>query len=283
MPKLGECFKPVPFLRWAGGKSKLVGKLSELSPPSGSYRRYIEPFLGSGALFFRLLPSEAILADANKHLINCFRQVKASPSEVWDYLQVHMKNHSKEYYLSIRRDALERGNPVERAAAFIYLNKAAFNGIFRVNRSGQFNVPYGPSQSGPAIPSKERLIAASAALSQATLLAASFELTCDRASSGDFVYLDPPYPPIDQTSYFTHYTANRFSMDDQIQVSKSFRELDRRGCLVMLSNSDQPRIRSLYKGFYINELKVTRWLGSNGKRYQVDEIVITNFDPNITR
>ena len=167
----------------------------------------------------------------------------------------------------------------ERAARFIYLNKAAFNGIYRVNTNGYFNVPYGPSFNGPAIPSKEALILAGRCLLKAKIWTGDFEEVLANASSGDFVYLDPPYPPLSNTAYFTHYSPERFSWNDQKRVAGVFAELSKRGCLVMLSNSDQERVTSLYRRFYISRLNVVRWLGSNGDRFRVREILVTNYNP----
>jgi DNA adenine methylase len=271
--------KATPFLRWAGGKSKILSLLAPLAPPKSEYTRYVEPFLGSGALFFHFRPEHALLADANPHLINCYRQVAKRPLDVWLLLKTHRRHHSRDYYLSVRELGLQEGSPIERAARFIYLNKSAFNGIYRVSMAGKFNVPFGPSPSGLAIPSKQRLLAASAALRRAILHAASFEITCELARKGDFVYLDPPYPPLGSSANFTHYTSDRFGPRDQERVATAFKSLDRKGCLVMLSNSDQRQIRALYRGYRITSLEVTRWLGSNGKRFQVDEIVVTNYRP----
>ncbi len=274
--------RPIPFLRWAGGKSKIVNQLAQLAPAEGEYTQYIEPFLGSGALFFYLRPKSAILADVNTHLINCYKQVARRPRDVWRFIQDHLRKHSREYYYSVRELGLSEGSPLERAARFIYLNKSAFNGIYRVNRSGKFNVPFGPSLSGPAIPSEARLIAVSHALATAHLSTASFEQTCRQATYGDFVYLDPPYPPLAKSANFTHYTPDRFGIQDQQSVANTFKTLDNKGCRVMLSNSDQEHIRALYRGFRITNLEVTRWLGSNGKRFRVNEIVVTNYDPSPT-
>jgi DNA adenine methylase len=265
-----------PFLRWAGGKSKIVSKLIQYVPRRELYKRYVEPFLGGGALFFAVRPSEAILADINDELINCYEQVALCPSRVWDLLQRHKARHSHRYYYNIRK--LKYGSEIERAARFIYVNKTAFNGIYRVNRQGEFNVPYGPSESGPALPGKEDLLAAAEALSNAVFIRGDFEQTCSLAKSSDFVYLDPPYPPASKSANFTHYTADRFALKDQQRVAKIFKVLDSKGCLVMLSNSDVKFIRELYSGFNHHRLEVTRWLGSNGDRFKVQELVITNYE-----
>ena len=272
-----------PFLRWAGGKSKIVRSLVNFMPTSNSYDRYFEPFVGAGALFFYIGPSKAVLSDLNTDLINCYRQVATHPTEVWNLLQVHREFDSKKYYSHIRSQDLDKLKSIEQAARFIYLNKAAFNGIYRVNQQGKFNVPYGPSFKGPALPKKILLEAASDLLESANILAADYREVCKSAKRDDFVYLDPPYPPTNGTSYFTHYTAKRFNWDDQREVSKVFRNLDRKGCLVMMSNSDREEIRSMFQGYYMQQLNVTRWLGSNGDRFKVHEIVVTNYNPSEVR
>lgn len=266
-----------PFLRWAGGKSRLVTKLLHYVPSSDMYGKYIEPFLGSGALFFKLKPDSALLADMNSHLINCYRQIARKPKEVWEKLQEHKNKDSKEYYNSIRDTGLDSGTVVDRAAFFLYLNKTAFNGIFRVNKSGKFNVPYGTVRSSSSWISLEELRGVSKYLQVAEFYVGSFEDACKQANKGDFVYLDPPYPPLTKSAYFTQYTAGGFSLEDQKRVAETFKWLDKKGCLVMMSNSDQKSIRDLYDGFYMDTLKVTRLIGSNGDRFKVDELVVTNY------
>jgi DNA adenine methylase len=275
-----ENVKAAPFLRWAGGKSKIVGSLKACLPPPASYNRYIEPFLGGGSLFFAVSPKEAILGDLNEDLINCYVQVSMHPYAVWSRLQAHLRSHSRQYYLQLR-SRLRNGDALERAARFIYINKSAFNGIYRVNRRGEFNVPYGPTLGGPALPTKVALANASKALRHATLLVASFEETCNLARPGDLVYLDPPYLPAGKSAFFTHYTADRFGERDHKHVAGVFRELDKRGCLLMMSNCDQRIIRALYQGYRVRKLDVTRWLGSDGNRFKARELVITNFRPPI--
>jgi DNA adenine methylase len=269
---------PAPILRWAGGKTRIVHFLRPLVPALDSGCTYVEPFLGGGALFFALKPKSAILGDSNSELINCYRQVANHPGEIVRLLSMHRRNHSKKYYYSLRQ--LTTGNAVERAARFLYINKTAFNGIYRVNKRGIFNVPFGPSQSGPAIPSRDRLYSSSKILRQATFVVADFQHTASQAKEGDFVYLDPPYPPLRDSANFTHYTADRFGHEDQVRVAETFKQLHSRGCRVMLSNSDVKAIRALYRGFHFTTLEVTRWLGSNGDRFKVNEVVITNYNPS---
>lgn len=277
---MDHCYSSIkPFLRWAGGKSKIVGLLAQYLPPIGSYDRYFEPFLGAGALFFFLGPNKAVLSDLNRDLINCYKQVAKNPTRIGGFLKTHRELNNKDYYYLVRSQNPKTLTPLEQAARFIYLNKAAFNGIYRVNRRGKFNVPYGPSVKGPALPDGERLRDASSLLKNAELLVGDYREICSMAKRGDFIYLDPPYPPTNGTACFTHYTPNRFGWRDQEEVSKVFRKLDKKGCLVMMSNSDRKRIRLMFNGFYTKRLRVTRWLGSNGNRFKVHELVVTNYNP----
>jgi DNA adenine methylase len=272
-----------PFLRWAGGKSRIVKVLVSFMPQSNFFNRYFEPFFGSGALFFCVCPNQAILSDLNRDLINCYKEVAHRPVEVWCLLQVYKECDSKEYYYHVRSQEPRRLDPVERAARFIYLNKAAFNGIYRVNQQGKFNVPYGPSFKGPALPEKSLLEAAGKLLKRAKLLAADYREVCESAKQGDFVYLDPPYPPTNGTAYFTHYTPFRFNWSDQQEVSRVFQELDKKGCFVMMSNSDRKEIRLMFQGYNMRRLNIIRWLGSNGNRFRVRELVVTNYNPSKLR
>lgn len=268
-----------PFLRWAGGKQKLACALAELAPEGNSYRRYFEPFFGGGSVFFKLQPSESFVGDINDDLCNCYEQVKTNVEAVIGKLRHYAKRDSREFYIRIRARSSEAMCKAGRAARFIYCNKAAFNGLYRVNSKGRFNVPYGPSQNGPAIPHADHLKSAASQLSRAVIQAGDFEQLLSEAKQGDFVYLDPPYPPKSSTAFFNHYAPGRFTWKDQERVASVYRELTSRGCMVMLSNAGLKRIIELYKGFRRHRLNVTRWLGSNGDRYKVHEIVVVNYDP----
>lgn len=267
-----------PFLRWAGGKSKIVPHLLRFMPPLPMHAIYHEPFVGAGSLFFRLCPQKAVLADANERLIACYEQVKADPGGLARRVILHAQKTCERYYYRLRDEYNEGGEPLEQAARFLYLNKTCFNGIFRVNTKGKFNVPYGWKEP-PAIPSEAVLVAASKALKGARLLVADFTSVVRRACSGDFVYLDPPYPPLNGTAYFTHYTKDRFGPDDQIKVASVARELSSTGCRVLVSNADTPLIRELYGGFNIEVLSVCRYLTCK-KKHNVSELVITNYPIN---
>ena len=270
--------KPIiPFIRWAGGKQKLINQLLPYLPLDIPTRKYWEPFVGSGSLFFSLHPKEAVLSDANEHLINCYKQVRENHLLVYKYLRQHANNTGKEYYYKIRSLYNRTGNSIAQAARFIYLNKTCFNGIFRVNLKGEFNVPYGWKEP-PALPSLKLLRSASKALKNATIYSDSFETNIDQITTSDFIYLDPPYPPLNGTSNFTHYTADRFGENDQNKLAEYIKTVDGKGCKFMLSNADTPLIRKLYSHFFIIDLSVTRWITCKSKKHRVSELLITNYD-----
>jgi DNA adenine methylase len=267
-----------PFLRWAGGKTKLRRILLDFLPTDISKRTYREAFLGGGSLFFALQPSAAVLSDANGHLIKCYEFVRDQPTLVARYLRAHASKDTEAYYYRIRTVYNDSPFSAAQAARFIYLNKTCFNGIFRVNRKGQFNVPYGRKES-PAIPDTTHLKSIAAALKKSSLLALPFERALENTSRGDVLYLDPPYPPLNGTAYFTHYTSDRFSVQDQKNLAERAHELDRGGSLLMISNADTPLIRSLYRKYEIVSLPVTRYLTCKSVRHKVKELIITNYDP----
>ena len=266
-----------PFIRWAGGKQKLINRLLKFVPADFYERTYKEPFLGAGALFFHLQPQNAFLSDANSHLMNCYFYIKKNPQLIHTYLQQHLSKTNKEYYYKIR-DLYNKSIPTAaQAARFIYLNKTCFNGIFRVNLKNQFNVPYGYKEP-PVIPSQSQLNAVHLALQTSDLCSKSFEKTTNDLSSNDFIYLDPPYPPINGTSYFTHYTKERFGEKDQETLSTYVNALNKTGAKFMMSNADIPLIRELYKKYNIYDLSVTRCITCKTKKHKVSELVITNYD-----
>jgi DNA adenine methylase len=266
-----------PFLRWAGGKQRLVRHLLQYTPEPTSFNTYYEPFLGAGSLFFALKPQKSILGDINLELINCYAQIAASPTTISNLLMKYERRHSREFFYKIRSIPTDEMTAIERVARFIYLNKAGFNGIYRVNLQGIFNVPYGPTIAGLSLPKPAALVEIGGRLQQTTLRAIDFAECVRDARKGDFVYLDPPYPPQSETAFFTHYSSERFGWEQQKRVADAFECLSNRGCLVMLSNADQKEVVSLFKGFRISRLDTLRWLGSNGDRFAVREIVVTNY------
>lgn len=233
--------------------------------------------MGSGAMFFALAPKRAVLADLNNNLIDCYRAVRNNPKGVSGYLDRFSSYHSLAFYLSSREAYNSTENKIYKAALFIYLNKAAFNAIYRVNRRGEFNVPFAHNKR-LILPTTSQLLDISGLLKSAKLRKASFDKITGDVNKGAFVYLDPPYPPINGTSYFTHYTKERFCLNDQERVSKVAKILDKKGCLVMISNTDLPLIRKLYKDWNIYVLPVTRWLTCKSTKHKIFDLIISNYD-----
>lgn len=269
-----------PFLRWAGGKSQIVGQLLK-HRPTAEFGAYWEPFLGAGALFFALAPKTAHLSDSNSELMACYGQVREKSELMYKYLRSHLSKTSEEYYYRIR-DQYNRSRfrqSAAQAARFIYLNRTSFNGIYRVNLKGEYNVPYGFKEP-PPMPTLDDLRVAANLLRNARLSDKSFDeaLLGDGPASGDFVYLDPPYPPLDSTTAtFAHYTKARFSWEDQERVAEIGNRLAQRGCYVMVSNLDTEPVRKLYSGWSITALPVVRFISANGQRDEVGELVITSY------
>jgi DNA adenine methylase len=271
-----------PFLKWAGGKRRLARHLATLCPDR--IERYVEPFLGSGALFFYLAqtrPSfQAALSDSNEELVNVYRCVRDRVNELLQALKEHerkyYRNREKHYYLV--RDDFSAQDKVERAARMIFLNKTCYNGLYRVNRSGRFNVPHG-TYIQPTIYNKDALFAASEILNREgiSIRQANYSSATTGCRTGDLVYLDPPYLPITKTANFTEYTSDSFGYEDHIALAREFRRLVVMGCTVILSNSHSPTIKELYDGFSIHAVEVSRSINCNAHgRMAQAELVITN-------
>lgn len=242
-----------------------------------TFRRYYEPFAGGLAMFFRVAPAQAVINDGNPDLIGLYRTIANDVDALLRRLAIHRAHHSEEHFYNVRarwNDASVSWTEADRAAAFLYLNKTCFNGLWRVNRAGHFNVPMG-RYAEPAIYVEATLRAAAAALANTTLRCGDFRAAVKDAKAGDFVYFDPPYVPVNATSNFTSYTQNGFSLDDQQELATLARSLRKRGCFVMLSNSDTPLVRKLYKDFDVDTVKCTRAINSNAaKRGAVDEVIV---------
>lgn len=240
-----------PFVKWAGGKRRLLSELLSQTPVE--FGTYHEPFVGGGALFFGLAGQRlregnwAVLSDANLRLVRTWRAVKNDVEGLIARLEDYARAHSEEQFYAVR--ALQPDNfelDADVAAWFIYLNKTAYNGLYRVNRKGGFNVPLG-RYDDPQICDAKGLRAASRALAQAQIHHSPFDGVLERAQPGDFVYFDPPYVPMSSTSDFTSYTADGFTLSDQERLRDVARALKSRGCTVLLSNSDTPKVRELYE------------------------------------
>jgi DNA adenine methylase len=266
----------LPFLKWAGGKTQLLRQFAPFIP---SHDRYYEPFVGGGAMFFHLQPPFAVLADSNPHLINCYAMVRDQPRALVALLEQLRAEHGESHYYDMRaRYNASDVEPLERAALFIYLNKTGYNGLYRENARGLFNVPYGRYRQ-PAIFDETALLEASRLLRHARLMVAPFDKSVGEAGRGDFVYFDPPYQPLSRTSRFTSYTRDAFGEDDQARLAATYRKLHRRGCLLMLSNSDAPLVRELYRDFTVHEVRALRAINCQASgRGAVNELVIVNYE-----
>jgi DNA adenine methylase len=266
-----------PILRWVGGKRLLTTRLFEFLPADVRNRIYYEPFLGAASLFLAIAPARAYLSDQNRHLIDCFRHVKKNHRLVAGHLRRLAAADSHDHYYETRDTYNRSRASAAQAARFIYLNQTSFNGVFRVNLAGSYNVPYG-YKSRPHFPTTNELAAVSRTLRNASLTGADYERALRSAEENCFVYLDPPYPPLNGTACFTHYTSDRFGLEEQRRLSEVVRHLDARGCQVMMTNADTPLVRRLYRGFNITQMAVARYVTCNEK-HRVQELVITNYDP----
>ena len=283
-----------PFLKWAGGKTQLLPQLARLLP--SSFKGYAEPFLGSGALFFYLRRTRgkfpAYLSDYNAELVNCYIVVRDAVEDLLPLLGDHAAHHGREHYYEVRNQKPTELDVLQRAARLIYLNKTCFNGLYRVNSDGHFNVPIG-SYLRPRISDPAALRDASHALQGAQISQADFKEVERHVSAGDLVYFEPPYHPVSRTSSFTGYAVSAsirhgraraaaagFGLGEQQRVAATFHKIAQRGCSVMLSNSDTERIRGWYAGFQVETVAARRVINCDGsKRGSVREIVAMNYLP----
>ncbi len=272
-----------PFVKWAGGKTQIIQEILKLIP--NSYSTYFEPFLGGGALLFQLKPIKAIVSDYNLELITAYRCFKDDKDYrlMIDEILYHQKNHNEEYYYQVREMDREPGfhdlPNYKRAARMIYLNKSCFNGLYRVNSKGYFNVPSGKYVSVNAYDeSLYNNLSTYLSLETISILNADFEEAVSSATKGDFVYFDPPYDTFEDKNNFTTYTKNVFGKEEQRRLSSVFKDLDNRGVKVMLSNHNTDFIRELYSQFNIRVINARRSINSlSSGRGNVEEVIITNY------
>lgn len=278
------------FLKWAGGKSRLLPQFQRFLPETLEGRGYVEPFMGSAAVFFHVVqtrnPARCTLLDCNADLVNLFVQIRDNLDSLLPLLQEHRKLHNapekndeqrEEYYYAIRAQTPLPGS-LEAAARFLYLNKTCFNGLHRVNSKGKFNVPMG-RYVNPSIFDEDQMRAASALLQEVKIEVADFRNMGDFIEDNDFVYLDPPYEPLSRTSSFNAYAADGFSQADQLALRDKLVELSPR-CKWMLSNSSAPFIEEAYsvEGVYVNRVSASRMINSSAAgRGKVDELLVTNY------
>ncbi|MBA1433677.1 DNA adenine methylase [Bombilactobacillus bombi] len=270
-----------PVTKWVGGKRQLVSKLIEHLPQD--FNSYFEPFIGGGALLLALAPQKAIINDNNQELINVYRVIKDHPLSLLAELQKHQDNNSKEYYLYVRNwdrsEIWQQLTPIQRAARLLYMLRVDFNGLYRVNKKGQFNVPYGKYKN-PNIVNRDDILRVSNYFQQANIqiLCGDFQKAVASAQKNDLVYFDPPYIPLTSTANFTSYTKDDFTLEDQKRLCQTFFDLARRDVKVMLSNSDTALTRSLYKNANIHIVQARRAINSNAqKRGKINEVIITSY------
>lgn len=279
---------PEPFVKWAGGKTQLLAQFKDFFP--ASYQRYYEPFLGGGAVFLALCPPQATLNDANPTLITAYRHIQNQLEALLPLLQTIRRTYHA-LALAEQEDAFYRlreeynqlpTGSLEKTALFIVLNKTCYNGLYRENARGQFNVPFG-RYINPVMFREENLRAIARVLQGVELLNATFGAAVETARRGDFVYCDPPYMPVSTTASFTKYTKDDFGPARQTELAHLVHDLTERGVLVMVSNSDTLFIRELYQDLYIGEVRAGRVINSNpARRGKINELVITNYLPRDT-
>lgn len=274
--------KGKPFVKWAGGKRQIINKLKEYIPHE--YNTYFEPFVGGGALLFELSPKNAVINDYNSELINVYNCIKDEIkfNKMCKELNTYEAKHNEEFFFEIRNKDRDRVKfnkmpDYKRAARTIYLNKACFNGLYRVNSKNEFNVPFNKKEKINTYDSQNLgMIHSYLNFNNVKILCSDFEEAVKDAKKGDFVYFDPPYDS--DTATFTSYTENGFGNKEQVRLAKLFRELSERGCYVMLSNHNTKLINELFEGFNIYVINARRNINSNGKnRGTVEEVIITNF------
>ena len=260
-----------PILKWAGGKTQMLGDLIPKVPTS--YGRYIEPFFGGGAMFFALQPENAVVADSNPELINMYRQVADHVDDVINYLKEY--ENTSEMFYAVRSLEWTSLPKAEAAARTIFLNKTCFNGLYRVNKQGRFNVPFGKYKN-PKICDEDGLRAASEVLKKAEILCGDYLLVLEHyAQPGDFVFLDPPYLPTSEYSDFKRYTKEQFYEEDHVELAKMIMTLHERGCHVILTNSNHPLVHELYAPFTIDVIQTKRYNSCNGSTRKGEDVIVT--------
>lgn len=289
-----------PFVKWVGGKSQLISELEKMLPSDGNkvLTKYAEPMVGGGALFFNILSkydfNELYISDINAELINAYQVIKSNVNELISILSemeltfLPMDDNGRKYYYYLIRDkfnatALNKDTAVDKAAYFIFLNKTCFNGLYRVNKKGEFNVPMG-SYKNPTICDEDNLRNINKALQNVIIVCGDYSLSKDFIDKETFVYIDPPYRPISETSAFTSYNSDVFDDKEQIRLAKFIDEINENGAKIVLSNSDPKNVNQddnffddLYKAYQIHRVSATRMINSNAdKRGKINELLICN-------
>lgn len=277
--------KPKPFVKWVGGKRQLLKQFRSLDlyPPDGynsEKAKYFEPFVGGGAVFFDLLPKRGHLSDLNSELVITYNVIKNDLDKLIASLK--KQRYEKEYFLEVRAKDPKKLTDLQIATRFIFLNRTCFNGMYRVNSKGEFNVPFGKYEN-PQICDEDNLRKVSLALQGVEIKHEDYKAVLKKAKKGDFVYFDPPYQPVSKTATFTAYTSQGFGEKEQRELRDTFLELHKKGCYVMLSNSDAPLINKIYSeikkhGIKIHKVQAGRAINSKGSgRGKIFEVLVTNY------
>lgn len=276
-------FKGKPFVKWAGGKRQIIDKLKEYVPDE--YDTYYEPFVGGGALLFELSPKKAVINDLNEELMNVYNCLcnEEKFKKMCNLLNHYEAEHSEEFYYEIRnkdknKNAYNRLSDYTKAARTIYLNKACFNGLYRVNSKNEFNVPFGKKTKINTYEGSNLITVSNyLTMNDIKIQSVDFEESLKTAKKGDFVYIDPPYDS--DTSTFNNYTEDGFGKEEQRRLAQVYKDLDKRGVYVMLSNHNTTLINELYKDYHIHIIEAKRNINANGKkRGKVEEVIITNYE-----
>jgi len=260
-----------PFLKWAGGKTQMLSDIQKYIPPS--YNNYIEPFIGAGAVFFHLAPKSAVISDMNEELIIAYKVLKDYPQELIEELRNHINDEQYFYHMRSLNPILL--TYIQRASRLIYLNKTCFNGLYRVNKKGQFNTPFG-KRNNPNICDEETLLRASEILKGKNIVNQDFQIVLQQyAQPYDLIFIDPPYEPVSEYADFKRYTKDFFSKEDQIRLKQEFDRLVNLGAFPILTNSDAPFILDLYRDYNIEIINTRRNISSNSKTRVGKDIIVT--------
>ena len=272
---------PTPFLKWVGGKRQLLTEIEKRAPKK--YGKYFEPFLGGGSVLFNFTPHSPVINDVNPHLTNAYLQIKNNPQKLLEEInKIDSVSCTREYYYSIRdrynKKISDKQLDEECAALMIWLNKHCFNGVYRVNSKGLFNVPYNNSTNiQTVIPENIQAVSDYLNRSKATILTGDFENACRDVSEGDFVYFDSPYIPESETANFVDYTKDGFSYENHVRLAELYKKLDKKGAKLMLSNNNVGLVHDLYKGFNITPVDARRSVNRNSNKRTGKEVIITNY------
>lgn len=282
--------RPKPFLKWAGGKSRIAKKIASYFPGTGEFKRYFEPFLGSGAVYFEIAPQEGFLNDLNKPLIDTYETIKTKPEELIELLRgieevyngLSDLEEKEAFYYNIRGEynSLSGDSVLRKSADFIFLNKAGWNGMYRENAEGDFNIPFGKRIQLSCF-SEENILAIAENIKNMQFTSGDYKNAVVKAGKGDLIYFDPPYFPVSKTANFTAYQKEGFGEAEQKELFELAKELSKKGCFVAISNSSAPEAYELYgsdPSFHITEIPIARTIGSkSASRKKINEILVSNY------